>query len=112
MWKHRVTDLWCRSVPTITQFTLLWTIDDFSKLNHNVGELIGSSVFDDPQDPNTKWMLELFPGGFNSDYNDQVSVYLTMTGPTNRQVKIRISIINRDGDLVNKHGNLANLSSP
>ena len=87
---------WGVTQTKIIKLNYLWTIDNFSLHNEEVGENFESPIFSSPKNNTFKWNLRMYPNGKDSGYKDDIAIFLIyQEGPLpSLEVSWEISVLN------------------
>lgn len=85
--------IWCNTmVEKMGTICYTWAINDFTLYPDKTGEVVTSSTFSAGTNDNLKWNLQLYPGGVNSSYRDDVSLFIQLVSCKKSQVRAKIEM--------------------
>uniref|UniRef100_A0A8C6WAW1 Speckle-type POZ protein n=1 Tax=Nannospalax galili TaxID=1026970 RepID=A0A8C6WAW1_NANGA len=95
-----VAESWCYTQIKVMKFSYLWTINNFSFCQEEMGEVIKSSIFSSGANDKLKWYLQVNPKGLDEESKDYLSLYLLLVScpKSEVQAKFKFSILNAKGE--------------
>ncbi|KAK7792671.1 hypothetical protein R5R35_012517 [Gryllus longicercus] len=91
-----VAENWCYTQVNIEKCNYMWTINNFSFCEEEIGEELKSSTFSSGANDTLKWCLRLNPKGLDEESKDYISLYLVLVSCNNSGVraKFKFSVFN------------------
>ena len=104
-------DNWGVTQVNVKKITYLWTINNYSFVDRENGDMLESPVFSSDKNGEYKWKLRLYPKGYSSSYDRYITLFLTLVSGRNRVKAIyKFSLLSNNNREVNSKSITSNFA--